>query len=165
MPSDRGGPPRRLMVVGVVAAVFIVALFARPLADEQTPWEFFRASAARTDTAGKVAALFFFTTVLMWMNLMAALVRVRLGLLLPIVLVALAVLAAVNAQVRRSRLVRVGFGLLVAGVLPLAAVGTFGTDNPVGLGFLFAFLTPIAALLIVTGTILALTADRSPERQ
>ena len=108
-------------------------------------------------------AVVFLTIVMMWLNFTAALERLNLGLLLPIILIALAALAATRPQVRRSRLVRAGFGLLLVGFVPLVVVGTFITDNPVGLGFLFAFLTPIAALLIVSGTILAIATNRTPE--
>jgi hypothetical protein len=65
--------------------------------------------------------------------------------------------------VRQSRLVRLGFGLVALGVVPLILAGTF-TNNPLGFGFLFAFLTPVGGLLIVSGTILAL-AEQSPDRQ
>jgi hypothetical protein len=56
-----------------------------------------------------------------------------------------------------------GFGLVALGVVPLIIAGTF-TNNPLGFGFLFAFLTPVGALLIVTGTIFALAAQ-SPNRE
>jgi hypothetical protein len=39
------------------------------------------------------------------------------------------------------------------------------SDNPLGFGFLFAFLTPIGGLLIVGGAILALTAGQSMDRE
>jgi hypothetical protein len=164
MPSRPRGPSRGIIVVAVVAAALVVALFARPLPDEQTPWEFLRNGAAHADSPGKRMALVFFTIVLMWMNFMAALARVRLGLLLPIVLGALLALTLVSPRVRQSRLVRVGFGLLAVGLIPLVVVGGLITDNPVGLGFLFAFLTPIAGLLILCGTVLALTTRQSHDR-
>jgi len=48
-------------------------------------------------------------------------------------------------------------GYLRASML-VVLVGVF-SDNPIGLGFLFALVTPIALLLIVSGTILALVTD------
>lgn len=137
-------------------------MFARPLSDESTPWEFFREGISHTDSALKASGLIVFTIVLMWMNFMAVLAKIRLGKLLPILAVALAMVALCNSKVRKSRLVRVGFALLGIGLVPLVIVGTFVSDNPVGLGFLFAFMTPIAGLLIISGTVLALTSTESP---
>lgn len=150
---------RTIVLLFVIAAVLLVALFARPIPDESTPWQFFRGGFAHADSVGKATGLVFFTIVLMGMNLVATLARLGIGLVVPVVLVGAAVLT--SARVRRSRLVRIGFGLGLLGVVPLVLVGTFITDNPVGLGFLFMFLAPIAAILIVTGTVLALTARGS----
>lgn len=146
-------------MTSVIAVILIVALFARPIPDESTPWEFLRNAVVHLDSAGKIAGAVFFTIVLMGMNLIATLARLRLGLMLPVVL--LAALAVMSARVRRSWLVRIGFGLGALGVVPLVIVGALITDNPVGLGFLFAFLTPIAALMILGGAVLALTTKES----
>ena len=72
-------------------------------------------------------------------------------------------LAVFSPAVRQSRLVRMGFGLVALGVVPLIVAGTF-TNNPLGFGFLFAFLTPVGGLLIVSGTVFAL-AEQSPDRE
>ena len=53
---------------------------------------------------------------------------------------------------------------LVRGVAPLIIAGRF-TNNPLEFGFLFAFLTPVGGLLIVSGTVFALAAKQSPDRQ
>lgn len=160
MPRNRDASTRALTVIAAIAVVLVVGLFAKPLPDEGTPWEFFRGGAAHTDSPLKLTGLVFFTIVLAGMNLMATAARLRVGPLVPILIVAVAALAIVSPNVRRSRLVRAGFGLLLLALLPLAVAGSFVTDNPVGFGFLFAFLTPIGAVLIVAGAILALTATR-----
>lgn len=162
MSDHRRGPVQSLVIIGLIALVLVVALFARPLSDESTPWEFFREGISHTDSALKASGLIVFTIVLLWMNVMAVLAKIRLGKLLPILAVALAMVAVCNSKVRKARLVRVGFVLLGIGLAPLVIVGTFVSDNPVGLGLLFAFVTPIAALLIIGGTVLALTSKEPP---
>jgi len=151
----------RAATIGVaIGAVLIVCMVARGMPEHETPWEFFRFALARTDSVGKAIALVFFTTVFTFMNLLALTARLRLGL--PIVLLALVALAALSPAVRQSRLARCGFALVGAGVLPLVIAGRFD-NNPLGFGFLFAFLTPIGGLLIVSGVITALTTRQPPE--
>jgi hypothetical protein len=148
----------------VIGLVLIVSMVARPLAGEQTPWEFFRDAVPHIDSVGKGLALAFFTTVLTFMNFMAVMAKLKLSLVLPAVLVALASLAVFIPAVRQARLVRLGFTLVAIGVVPLIIAGTF-TNNPLGFGFLFAFLTPIGGLLIVGGILSALAHKPSPDRQ
>jgi hypothetical protein len=161
--SPTNGLKRAAIIVPVVGVVLIVSMVARPLPGEQTPWEFFRDAVPHIDSIGKGLSLAFFTTVLTFMNFMAVAAKLRLSLLLPIALIALVSLAVFSPAVRQSRLVRMGFGLVALGVVPLIIAGTF-TNNPLGFGFLFAFLTPVGGLLIVSGTIFAL-AEQSPDRQ
>jgi hypothetical protein len=156
---------RRAAIIGpVIGALVIVSMVARPLPGEDTPWEFFRNALPHIDSFGKALGLAFFTTVLTFMNFMALAARLRLSLLVPIAFIALTSLAAFNPAVRQSRLVRVGFGLVALAVLPLLIAGAF-TDNALGFGFLFAFLTPVGGLLIVGGAISALAAKHWPDRQ
>jgi hypothetical protein len=161
--SPTNGLKRAAIIVPVIGVVLIFSMVARPLPGEQTPWEFFRDAVPHIDSIGKGLALAFFTTVLTFMNFMAVAAKLRLSLLLPIALIALVSLAVFSPAVRQSRLVRMGFGLIALGVVPLIIAGTF-TNNPLGFGFLFAFLTPVGGLLIVSGTIFAL-AEQSPDRQ
>ena len=163
MSSSAGGLKRAAVIVPVIGIVLIVSMVARPLAGEQTPWEFFRDAVPHVDSIGKGLGLAFFTTILAFMNFMAVAAKLRLSVL-PVALIALLSLVLFSPAARQSRLVRVGFGLLALGVVPLIIAGTF-TDNPLGFGFLFAFLTPVGGLLIVGGAILALTAKPSPHRQ
>lgn len=162
MSSSRSRRTRAVALVSTAATLLIVGLFARPISDESTPWQFLHAGLAHADSVGKTAGLVFFTIVLVGMNLMASLARLRMGLVLPVVLFGAA--AVSSARVRRSRLVRIGVGLGILGVVPLVLVGTMVTDNPVGLGFLFAFLMPVAAILIISGTVLALTTHEPADR-
>jgi hypothetical protein len=162
MSSPANGLKRAAIIVPAIGIVLIVSMVARPLAGEQTPWEFFRDAVPHIDSIGKGLGLAFFTTILAFMNFMAVAAKLRLSLL-PIVLIALLSLVLFSPAVRQSRLVRVGFGLVTLGVVPLIIAGTF-TNNPLGFGFLFAFLTPVGGLLIVGGTVLGLTAKQSPHR-
>ena len=139
-------------------------MVARPLPGEQTPWEFFRDAVPHIDSIGKGLALAFFTTMLTFMNFMAVIAKLRLSFLLPVLLIALASSAVFSPAVRQSRFVRVGFGLVALGVVPLIIAGRF-TNNPLGFGFLFAFLTPVGGLLIVSGAVFALAAKQSSDRQ
>jgi hypothetical protein len=162
--SPTNGLKRAAILVPVIGVVLIVSMVARPLPGEQTPWEFFRHALPHIDSIGKGLALAFFTTILTFMNFMAVMAKLRLSLLLPVVLIALASLAVFSPAVRQSRLVRAGFGLVALGVVPLIIAGTF-TNNPLGFGFLFAFLTPIGGLLLVGGTLFALAARQSADRR
>ncbi len=163
--SPTDGLKRAAIIVPVIGLVLIVSMVARPLPGEQTtPWEFFRDAVPHIDSIGKVLGLAFFTTILTFMNFMAVAAKLRLSLLLPIALIAFVSLAVFNPAVQQSRLVLVGVGLVALGVVPLNIAGMF-TNNPLGFGFLFAFLTPVGGLLIVSGTIVALAAKQSPDRQ
>jgi hypothetical protein len=162
--SPTDGLRRAAIILPIVGVILIVSMVARPLPGEQTPWEFFRDALPHVDTFSKGLGLAFFTTVLTFMNFLALVARLRLSFLLPIALIALMLLAVFSPAVRESRLVRVGFGLVTLGVVPLLIAGTF-TDNPLGFGFLFAFLTPIGLLLIVSGAIFALATRESPDRR
>jgi hypothetical protein len=134
-----------------IMAVLFVTLLATPLwAGTSTPWEFFRQNAAYADSVSKRLGLIFFTIVLMWLQLGS------LRLLLPIALIGLAASAIRNPHVRGSRLVQIGFSIFLLGFVPLLLAGVLMTDNPIGFGMLFAFLSPIGLLVIVVGTTLAL---------
>jgi hypothetical membrane protein len=79
------------------------------------------------------------------------------------VLAAPFLLALLHRRARQSRLVRTGFVLLLISILPLLLVGTFSMEanpNPVGLGLLFVFVSPIAYLLILSGAIVAVFTSR-----
>jgi hypothetical protein len=65
------------------------------------------------------------------------------------------VLALVKPEVRRSRLVRGGLVLVSVGWVALVVAGRFN-DNPLGFGFLFAFTTPLGAVMMLAGAIGAL---------
>ena len=160
--SPTNGLKRAAIIVPVIGVILIVCMVARPMPGEQTPWEFFLDAVPHIDSIGKGLALAFFTTTLTFMNFMAVIAKFRLSVLLPVVLIALASSAVFSPAVRQSRLVRVGFGLVALGVVPLIIAGRF-TNNPLGFGFLFAFLTPVGGLLIVSGAIFALAATQSPE--
>jgi hypothetical protein len=93
--------------------------------------------------------------VLAWLSIPGP---VRVALL--VTLGALLFFAATKPHVRKSLLVRAGFGVFLVGFIPLVVVGSFITDNPVGLGFLFAFLAPVSVLLVISGTVLALATGQ-----
>ena len=162
MPTDR--LRRAAFVVPVIGVILIVSMVARPLPGEETPWEFVVDNLPRIDSFGKVLGLAFFAIILTFMNAMALAAVFRLGVLVPVVFIALVLMAVFSPVVRESRLVRAGFGLVALGVVPLWVAGMF-SNNPLGFGFLFAFLTPIGGLLIVGGAILALTAGQSIDRE
>lgn len=150
----------RVAVIGlVIGGVLIACLVIRPVPGEETPWEFIRDALPHIDSAGKAAALVFFGTIATYQNFLA-LTR-KLGVGLPVLVIAFMALALFSPAVRQSRLVRTGFVLAGVGVVPLLVAGQFN-NNPLGFGFLFAFLTPIAGLMIVAGIIMALTARRPP---
>lgn len=155
---------RRSAIIGlVIGAVLTASMFVSGIPGEEwTPWQFVHNALPHIDTVGKALALVFFGTIVTFMNFMALMARLRLSL--PIIVVALLAVAALSPAVRQSRLVRTGAVLMGVGVLPLVIAGQFD-NNPVGLGFLFAFVTPIAGVLIVSGTLLALTDRESPDDQ
>lgn len=95
------------------------------------------------------------TIILAWLSIPG---YVRASLL--VILIGILLLAA-TPHVRRSWLVRAGFILFLVGFVPLVVVGVFITDNPIGLGFLFALLTPISMLMIISGTVVALMTNRA----
>jgi hypothetical protein len=163
MSTSTNGFKRAAIIASVIGVVLTVSMVARPLPEEQTPWEIFRDAVPHIDSVAKGLALAFFTTVLTFMNFMAVAARLKLSVL-PIGLIAVVSLAVLSPAVLQSRLVRAGFGLVALGVVPLIIAGTF-TNNPLGFGFLFAFLTPLGGLLIISGAIFALTAKQSPDRQ
>jgi hypothetical protein len=112
-----------------------------------TAWEFFAQHASQADSVTEWLSLVFLAVVLL---------RGYLRVLLPVALLAVIVLAVKKPQVRRSRLVQVGFSIFTLVLLPLLWVGALVTDNPIGLGMLFALLSTIALFLIVIGAILNL---------
>jgi len=100
---------------------------------------------------------------LTFMNFMTLAARLRVGPLVQTFFLGLAAVTLFSPTVRRSRLARTGTGLVVLGVVPLLIAGIFDA-NPLGFGFLFASLTPVGALLIVSGAIAALLGGQSPNR-
>jgi len=151
----------RVALIGLVIGVVLTAcLVTRPVPGAETPWEFIRDALPHIDSVGKAAALVFFGTVVTFMNFLALTAKLRLSL--PLFLIPLMALALFSPAVRQSRLVRTGFVLAGVGVVPLLIAGRFN-NNPLGFGFLFAFLTPVAGLMIVAGIIMALTAGRAPD--
>jgi hypothetical protein len=163
MSTSTNGFKPAAIIGSVVGVVLTVSMVARPLPQGQTPWEFFRNAVPHIDSVGKGLALAFFTTILTLMNFMAVAARLKLSSL-PSGVIALGSLAVLSPAARQSRLVRAGLGLVAFGVVPLIIAGTF-TNNPLGFGFLFAFLTPVGGLLIISGAIFALIANQSPDRQ
>jgi len=153
----------RVAVFGLLIGVVLIgSMVTRPVPGHGTPWEFVRDALPHIDSAGKAAALVFFGTIVTFMNFLALTATLRLSL--PFLLIALMALAAFSPAVRQSRLVRLGFVLAGVGVVPLLVAGRFD-NNPLGFGFLFAFLTPVAGLMILAGITVALTAGRTPEHQ
>lgn len=132
----------------LLAGAIIVtnALAARIYAQGSMPWELL-GQVGQAETLSQRLGLIFIAVVKMWLSLG------RLRLLLPVILIALVVLAMAKVEVRRSRLVQTGFALFLLGLLPLLLVGIFVTDNPVGLGMLFAFFSVIGLSVIFVGVI------------
>ena len=122
------------------------ALQPRKPSDDDTPWGFFRKNVKHADSVGKWLALLFFTTMMAYFYLP----RVLIG-----IAIVVGVLALVKPQVRESRLVRIGLVLFFMGLVVLGIAGRF-TDNPLGAGFLLAFLTPVAAVMMLLGAMGAL---------
>jgi hypothetical protein len=118
----------------------------RTPADDDTPWGFFSKNIKHANSLGKWLALIFFTLMLTYMYLP----RLVFG-----IVIVVGVLAVVKPQVRNSRLVRIGLAFFVLGFVALNVAGRFN-DNPLGFGFLFAFLSPLAAVLMMLGAVKAL---------
>ena len=119
-----------------------------------SPLEFFLKTFPDADTVPQRVGLIFITIVRMWLQLGP------LRMLLPVALVALVALAVSKPHVRGSRLVQIGFSILLFGIVPLLLAAVLGSDNPIGLGMLFAFLTPIGLVVTVVGTTLAFLKNR-----
>ena len=115
--------------------------------DDDTPWRFFLDNVRHADSLAKWLALIFFTIVL---------IALYASQFLTAVLAAVGVLALFSHRVRSSRLVRGGFALVLAGLVPLVVAGRFLSDNPLGFGFLYAFTRPVAAGMMAVGAMLAL---------
>jgi uncharacterized membrane protein len=122
------------------------ALQPRKPSEDDTPWGFFRKNVKHADSPGKWLALLFFTTMMAYFYLPRLLIGIA---------IVVGVLALVKAQVRESRLVRIGLVLFFIGFVVLNIAGHF-TDNPLGAGFLLAFLSPVAAVMMLLGAIGAL---------
>jgi hypothetical protein len=122
------------------------ALQPRKPSDDDTPWGFFRKNVKHADSLGKWVALLFFTTMLTYLYLP----RLSLG-----IVIVVGVLAVVSPQVRASRLVRIGLVFFLLAFVVLNVAGRF-TNNPLGAGFLFAFMSPLAAVMMLLGAMRAL---------
>jgi hypothetical protein len=127
-------------------AGLLTALQAPGPSDNDTPWRFFRENLAHADSPMKWLALIFFTMVL---------TALYLPRLLNAIAFVVAVLALVNSKVRNSQLVRIGLTVFVLGFVALNVAGRFN-DNALGVGFLFAFSRPLAAVMMVLGATQAL---------
>jgi hypothetical protein len=119
------------------------ALQAPRPGEDDTPWRFFRENVRHADSLGHWLALFFFTMVL---------TALYLPRLLNGIAIVVGVLALVKPEVRNSSLVRSGLALFFLGFVALAVAGRFN-DNPLGIGFLFAFSRPLAAVMMVLGAV------------
>lgn len=122
------------------------ALQPRRPSEDDTPWGFFSKNVKHADSLGKWLALLFFTTMMAYFYLP----RLLFG-----IAIVVGVLAMVKPQVRESRLVRIGLVLFFIGFVVLNIAGRF-TDNPLGAGFLLAFLSPVAAVIMLLGAMGAL---------
>ena len=114
--------------------------------DDDTLWGFFKNSIRHADTPGKWLALPFFMMLMAYVYLP----RLSLG-----IVVVVGGLALVKPQVRDSRLVRIGLALFGLGFVTLTVAGRFNS-NPLGAGFLFAFTSPLAAVMMTLGALKAL---------
>ena len=118
---------------------------ARP-ADDDTPWGFFKEHSRHVDSLWKWLGLIFFTILLSGVYALQY---------LPAIAIAVAVLALISRRVRGSWLVKGGLALFFGARAALAIAGRFG-DNALGIGFLYAFATPIAVMMMIAGALLAL---------
>ena len=116
------------------------------LAADDTLWGFISNAIKHADTPGKWLALPFFTIMMAYLYLPRFLIGV---------VIVVGVLALVKPQVRDSRLVRSGLALFVLGFAVLTVAGRVN-DNSLGAGFLFAFTSPIAAVMMLLGAMGAL---------
>jgi hypothetical protein len=139
-------------------AIIVTGLASRIYAQSSTPWEFL-GQVAQAESLSQRLGLIFVSVVMMWLYLG------RLRLLLPVILLALVVLAIAKPGVRRSRLVQTGFALFIFGLLPLLVVGIFVTDNPVGLGMLFAFSSVTGLSVVFVGVIVTLLKSPTTDTQ
>lgn len=117
----------------------------RSPSDDDTPWGFFTKNIKHANSLGKWLALIFFTVMLTYMYLP----RLVFG-----IVIVVGVLALIKPQVRNSQLVRIGLALFFLGFVALNVAGRFN-NNPLGFGFLFAFLSPLAAVLMLLGAVKA----------
>lgn len=140
------------------AIIITDALTVRIYAQGSTPWEVL-GQVGQAETLSQRLGLIFIAVVMMWLYLG------RLRLLLPVILIALVVLAIAKPAVRRSRLVQTGFAFFLLGLLPLLVVGIFVTDNPVGLGMLFAFFSVIGLSVVFVGVIVTLLKSPTTDTQ
>jgi len=114
---------------------------ASTLAADDTLWGFISNAIKHADTPGKWLALPFFTILMAYVYLPRFLIGI---------VIVVGVLALVKPQVRASRLVRSGLALFALGLAVLTVAGRFN-DNALGAGFLFAFTSPIAAVMMMLG--------------
>ena len=114
---------------------------ASTLAADDTLWGFISNAIRHADTPGKWLALPFFTILMAYVYLPRFLIGI---------VIVVGVLALVKPQVRASRLVRSGLALFALGLAVLTVAGRFN-DNALGAGFLFAFTSPIAAVMMMLG--------------
>jgi len=124
----------------------VVALQLPNPSDDDNPWGFFSKNVMLANSLSKWLALIFFTTILTYLYFP----RLVFG-----IVVVVAGLALVKPQVRHSRLVRSGLVLFLVGWAALVVAGRVN-DNPLGVGFLFAFTRPVAAAMMVLGATRAL---------
>jgi hypothetical protein len=133
--------------IALVIQTFIVSVLSTSI--------YAQATATPANSISRRLGLVFITVVLMWLKLGV------LRLVVPFVIVALVVLAIKNPHVRNSRLVKVGFSLVLLGFFVLFLAGILGADNAIGIGMLFAFLIPTGLFTTLIGTVLALSRNRA----
>jgi hypothetical protein len=140
------------------AFAFVVILTVVPAttvyAQEESAIQYFREHLSKADSVTKMAALVFVTVMLGWLQLIG-----YHRLLLGLIVVTFMAAAAAVPRVRESRLVRVGLFSLFLGLVPLVLAGVAGEDNALGAGFLFAFVTPVGLVTVVTGAIGVLVGE------